>query len=238
MQLKRTIQHYAGRNAMDIENLGEVLINQLVDQGLVEDVAGLYGLEVGRLAGLDRMAEKSATNVVTAIRESKRRELWRLIHGLGIRHVGEGAARKLADHFQSLDRMIEADAATLQTAPDVGPVMAESIRDFFHNPRNRAVIEKLRKAGVRMRDPVAGAAARTGPFTGKTVVITGTLATFSRDAAREMLLGQGAVVTDSVSGKTAYLVCGDSPGSKLEKARELGVPVLSEAEFLRMIGPR
>ena len=154
-QLKRTIEHYAARHSMDIENLGEVLINQLVDKELVKDVADLYSLNVEQLADLERMAEKSATNVVTAIAESKNRELWRLINGLGILHVGEGAARKLADHFQSLEKLGTASLEELQQAEDVGPVMAQSIYDFFRNPRNRAVLEKLRQAGVKPQRPEA-----------------------------------------------------------------------------------
>ena len=236
MQLKRTIQHYASRNAMDIENLGEVLVNQLVDRGLVKDVAGLYDLQVGPLAELERMAEKSAANVVTAIEESKHRELWRLIHGLGILHVGEGAARKLAGFFQSLEKIIEADVETLQTAPDVGPVMAESIHDFFRNPRNKAVIEKLKKAGVRPQKPeIRSQASAGGPFEGKTVVITGTLAKLSRSEAQEELRKRGANVTDSVSKKTNYLVVGEDAGSKLDKAKRFGVKILNEAEFTALL---
>lgn len=236
MQTKRTIGHYAGRGAMDIENLGEVLINQLVDKDLVKDVAGLYDLKVEQLAELERMAEKSATNVVTAIEDSKRRELWRLINGLGILHVGEGAARKLADFFQSLEEIMEADVEALQTAPDVGPVMAQSIHDFFRNPRNRAVIEKLKKAGVRPQRPEVRRQRSEGrPFAGKTVVITGTLSKHSRSQAQDLLRQCGANVTDSVSKKTDYLIVGEEAGSKLDKARALGVKILNEAEFDKML---
>jgi len=170
-QLKRTIGHFAARNAMDIEGCGEVLVNQLVDKNLVHDVADLYSLTLEQLADLERMAEKSAANVVAAITESKTRELWRLIHGLGILHVGEGAARKLADHFHDLDALAEANLEELQQAQDVGPVMAQSIRDFFDNPRNQAVIEKLRKAGLKVKEKAAPKPAATGPFAGKTVVV-------------------------------------------------------------------
>jgi DNA ligase (NAD+) len=235
-QLKRTIQHFASRYAMDIENLGEVLVGQLVDRQLVRDVADLYSLQADQLAALERMADKSANNVVQAITESKDRELWRLIHGLGIVHVGEGAARKLADHFQSLDQLMACDAACLERVPDIGPVMALSVADFFSNPRNKTVIEKLRKAGVRFDHVEARPApSAAGPFSGKTVVITGTLSKFSREEAREELRRRGAHVTDSVSKKTDYVITGEDPGSKLDKANKLGVKVLAESEFLDLL---
>jgi DNA ligase (NAD+) len=234
-QLKRTVGHFASRKAMDIEGCGEVLVNQLVDKNLVHDVADLYSLTLEQLAGLERMAEKSATNVVNAIAESKNRELWRLIHGLGILHVGEGAARKLADHFHDLDALASASMDELQQAEDVGPVMAQSIRDFFDNPRNQVVIEKLRKAGLKMKEKAVPKAATTGPFAGKTVVVTGTLSKLSREEAKEALRKAGATVTDSVSKKTDYLVVGEDAGSKLEKATKLGVKTLKEQEFLKML---
>ncbi len=235
-QLKRTLEHYAGRNAMDIENVGEVLVNQLVDKGLVKDVADLYALKVEQLAELERMAEKSATNVVTAIEQSKHCELWRLIHGLGIVHVGEGAARKLADHFQSLEKLEEASVEALQLAHDVGPVMAQSLFDFFRNPRNQAVLQKLRAAGLKPQEPeIRSQRSEGGPFAEKTVVITGTLRTFSREQAQEALRKHGAKVTDSVSKKTDFLIVGDDAGSKLKKANKLGVKTLTEAEFTKLL---
>ncbi len=235
-QLKRTIGHFASRKAMDIEGCGEVLVNQLVDKNLVHDVADLYSLTVEQLAGLERMAEKSAANVVAALAESKHRELWRLIHGLGVLHVGEGAARKLADHFHDLDALASASMDELQQAEDVGPVMAQSIRDFFDNPRNQAVIEKLRGAGVKTKEKAAPKAVATGSFAGKTVVVTGTLNKLSRDEAKEALRKAGATVTDSVSKKTDYLIVGEDAGSKLDKANKLGVKTLTEPEFLKMLG--
>jgi DNA ligase (NAD+) len=236
-QLKRTIEHYAARHSMDIENLGEVLINQLVDKKMIQDIADLYSLKVEQLADLDRMAEKSATNVVTAIAESKNRELWRLINGLGILHVGEGAARKLADHFQSLETLRAASFEELQHTEDVGPVMAQSIYDFFRNPRNGAVLEKLRQAGVKPRRPEAKSEKSDGgPFAGKTVVVTGTLGKFSREVAKEELRKRGANVTDSVSKKTDFLIVGREPGSKLDKAKKLGVTALDEESFVKMLG--
>ncbi len=235
-QLKRTIGHFASRGAMDIEGLGWVLVDQLVDSKLVRDVADLYSLTVAQLAALERMAEKSATNVVTAIAASKDRELWRLINGLGITHVGEGAARKLADHFHDLDKLAAGSVEQLQEAEDVGPVMAESIHEFFRNPRNQTVIEKLRKAGVRMREKSEVRRQKTeGPFAGKTVVVTGTLSKFSRPEAQDALRKAGATVTDSVSKKTDYLIVGEDAGSKLDKAGKLGVKTLSEAEFVKML---
>jgi DNA ligase (NAD+) len=234
-QLKRTIGHFAGRNAMDIEGCGEVLVNQLVDKNLVHDVADLYLLTVEQLADLDRMAEKSAANVVAAIAESKNRELRRLIHGLGILHVGEGGARKLADHFHDLDALASASMDELQQADDVGPVMAQSIRDFFDNPRNQAVLEKLRKAGLKMKEKAPPKTVATGPFAGKTVVVTGTLSKLSREEAKEALRKAGAIVTDSVSKKTDFLIVGEDAGSKLDKATKLGVKSLTETEFTSLL---
>jgi DNA ligase (NAD+) len=234
-QLKRTLEHFASRAAMDIEGMGEVLVTQLVDKNLVHDVADIYSLTVEQLAELERMAEKSATNIVNAIAESKNRELWRLINGLGILHVGEGAARKLSGHFRDLDALAAASVEELQQAEDVGPVMAESIHDFFRNPRNKAVIEKLREAGLRMKESGVRSQKTEGAFVGKTVVVTGTLSKFSRDAAKEELRKRGANVTDSVSKKTDYLIVGKDAGSKLDKARALGVKTLTEQEFLEML---
>jgi len=235
-QLKRTVQHFAMRGAMDIEGLGEVLVNQLVETGLVKDLADLYSLTAEQLAGLERMGEKSAANVIAAIAGSRERELWRLLNGLGILHVGEEAARKLARHFGSLDATATASPEQLQQCEDIGPVMAESIHEFFRNPRNEAVLAKLKSAGI---NPMAASPARgsaAGPFTGKTVVVTGTLEKFSRDQAKETLRNAGANVTDSVSKKTDFLVVGADAGSKLEKARKLGVHMLTEANLLQMLG--
>jgi DNA ligase (NAD+) len=234
-QLKRTIEHYASRHGMDIENLGEALVEQLVDQRLVHDVADLYTLTVTQLAPLERMAEKSATNVVEAIAASRERDLWRLIFGLGILHVGEGAARKLAGHFGTFDALAAADVEDLQRVPDIGPVMAASLVDFFANARNRAVVDKLRQAGVNMRSLPETGMPVSGPFSGKTVVVTGSLSRFTREEAQEALRRRGAKVTDSVSKKTAFLVVGADAGSKLAKAQGLGVPILDEAAFERML---
>ena len=182
------------------------------------------------------MLPKSATNVVTAIAGTKTRDLWRLLHGLGITHVGEEAARKLAGYFGSLDALAGASVEELQHCEDIGPVMAESLRDFFANPRNQAVLAKLKGAGVQAnhQSPITNHQS-TGPFTGKTVVVTGTLEKFSRDEAKEKLRVAGANVTESVSKKTDYLIVGADAGSKLDKARKLGVKTLTEPEFLAML---
>ncbi len=234
-QIKRTIEHFAGRQGMDIEGVGEVLVNQLVDQQLVRDVADLYRLTVEQVAGLERMALKSATNVIEAIQESKKRDLWRLIYSLGIFHVGAGAARKLADHFQTLDALAAAGVEEIQRVPDLGPVMAASLVDFFANARNREVLDKLRENGVNMKNIADRPVLANGPFLGKTVVITGALHQFTRETAQEELRRRGAKVTDSVSKKTHYLVVGDEAGSKLTKAQALGVPILSEDDFAAML---
>ena len=235
-QLKRMIEHYAGRHGMDIEGLGEVLINQLVDQKLIADVSDLYQLTEASLAGLDRMGEKSAANVILAIAASKDRDLWRLLFSLGIMHVGEGAARKLAEAFQTLEAVSAAGLDEFLRVADIGPVMAESLVDFFANTRNRDVLARLRAAGVNMKSLSVPVTVAGGPFAGKTVVITGTLEFLPRLEAQEELRKRGAKVTDSVSKKTHYLVAGSDAGSKLEKARGLGVTILSEAEFKSMLG--
>ncbi len=234
-QLKRTVEHFADRHGMDIEGLGEVLVNQLVDKGLVRDVADLYALTVEQVAALDRMAEKSAGNVVAAIAESRKQDLWRLVYSLGIPEVGEGAARKLSEHFDTLDALAAADAGALQRIPDVGPVMAGQVVDFFANSRNQAVIAKLKAHGVNLRRLEERRAAAEGPFAGKTVVVTGTLTRYTRDQVHELLRQKGAKVTDSVSKKTHYLIAGAEAGSKLDKARKLGVPVLGEDQFAELI---
>jgi len=233
-QLKRAIQHYAARSAMDIENLGEVLVNQLVDKGLVRDVADLYELKVEALAELERMAEKSAQNVVDGIASSKERDLWRFIHGLGIQHVGEGAARKLADHFGTIEALAAASGEQLQEAEDIGEIMAKSIHEFFANTRNKALLDKLLEH-IKIKPVTGYRTPVTGVFARKTVVITGTLSGFSREAAQEELRKRGAKVTDSVSKKTDFLVVGADAGSKLEKARKLGVRIVEESEFVQLL---
>jgi DNA ligase (NAD+) len=193
-------------------------------------------LTVEQLAALDRMAEKSARNVIDAIAASKDRPLWRLLHGLGIPHVGEGAARKLADHFRSLDRLQVATIEQLTQVQDIGEVMAEAIVQYFQNAKNIIVIDALRSADVSMQDESNTPAADTGhPLFSKTVVVTGTLDNFSRDEIKEALRRVGAIVTDSVSKKTNYLIAGESAGSKLDKAQKLGVAILTGEDAEKLL---
>ncbi len=235
-QRKQALWHFASRRAMDIDGLGEKLIDQLIDRGLVATPADLYDPErvnVATLAGLDRMAEKSAENLLTAIAASRGRDLGRFLHALGIRHVGEQTAKDLARHFGSLDALMAADETALLQVPDVGPVVAGSIRAFFAEPHNRAVIEALRRAGA-WRDGTP-AAPGTGVLAGRTLVLTGTLPTLTRDQAKARIEAAGGKVAGSVSGKTDYVVAGAEAGSKLDKAIALGVTVLDEAALLNLL---
>ncbi|TAK47951.1 MAG: NAD-dependent DNA ligase LigA [Betaproteobacteria bacterium] len=223
-QRKQALLHFAGRRAMNIEGLGERLVDQLVEQSVVATPADLYRLNPAVLAALDRMGEKSAANILAALEQSKQTTLERFIFALGVRNVGESTARDLAHHFGSLDRLLAADEAALQAAPDVGPVVARSIRQFFDEAHNREVIGKLRQAGVHWAEG-EGAPRRAVGET-KIFVVTGTLPGMTREAARALIESRGHKVAGSVSKKTDYLVAGDDAGSKLEKARALGVPVL------------
>jgi len=234
-QRKQALLHFASRRAMDIEGLGDKLVEQLVDGGLVRTPADLYRLGVGHLAALERMAEKSAANVCAAIGKSKETTLARFIYALGIRNVGEVTARDLARHFGSLDALMDAGVAQLQEAPDVGPVVAESIAAFFREPHNREGVEQLRAAGVRWEEGAPAGRDTAGPLAGKIVVLTGTLATMSRDEAKERIEAAGGKVTGSVSRKTDYVVAGADAGSKLDKAKELGVAVLDENGLLELL---
>lgn len=233
-QLKRWLRHFAARGAMDIEGLGEALIDQLVDRKLVQSPADLYSLTTVQLAGLERMADKSAANIVNGIQESKKRDLWRLIFALGIRQIGAGMARTLETRFPDLDALMAANKETLETIPDMGPVAAQSIFDFFKSDHNRELVARLRKAGVNFisnaSHPETG-----GRFSGKTFVLTGTLAGYSRAEAEELIRRFGGKISSSVSKKTSFVVAGTDPGSKLNKARMLGVRVLSENEFNKLI---
>jgi DNA ligase (NAD+) len=219
---------------MDIEGLGERLVDQLVDGGVVRTPADLYRLGVAALAELDRMAEKSAGNVVAAIEKSKQTTLPRFIFALGIRHVGEATAKDLAEHFGNLDALTAADETSLLTVRDVGPVLAASICGFFAEAHNREVIEQLRAAGVRWKE--GEPRQHQGRLVGSTFVLTGTLPTMTRDEAKALLETQGAKVAGSVSKKTTYVVAGEEPGSKLDSARELGVPVIDEVGLRRLLG--
>jgi DNA ligase (NAD+) len=232
-QRKQALLHYASRRAMDIEGLGERLVEQLVDQELVRTPADLYGLDLDRVAALDRMAAKSAQNLLAALERSKRASLERFIFALGIRNVGESTARDLARRFGGLERLMNASLEDLEAVPDVGPVVARSIRQFFDERHNRDVIAKLRAAGVKWPEG-EGLPARAAKEA-KTFVLTGTLPTLTRDQAREMIEAKGHKVSGSVSKKTDYVVAGADPGSKLQKAGTLGIKVLDEKAFLELI---
>lgn len=232
-QLKERLRYFAGRGQMDIERLGASLIEQLVDGGLVEGFADLYRLQKEDLAALDRMADKSAQNVLDGIEASKRRPLWRFLAALGIRHVGGQSAQILAEHFGSLEALRNASLEELEAIDQIGPVMAESIHAYFREPRHRAIIDDLVAAGVR---PQAEAAKpRTGVLAGKTVVVTGSLEHFTRQQAEQAIKEAGGKASGSVSKKTDFVLAGAEPGSKLDKARELGVTVIDERQFMKML---
>ena len=239
-QIRGRLLHFAARNAMDIEGLGTALVEQLVDRGLVTTPADLYRLKREQLIELERMGEKSADNLLTAIAESRERPLGRLLFGLGIRHVGQRTARDLAERFGALDSLAAASVEELQDVPDVGPTVAESIRSFFQSPRNARVLADLAEAGVRTRDALAPVpAAPAQPLAGQTFVLTGTLPSMTREEARARIEARGGRVVDAVSRKTSFVVVGEGAGSKLERARELGVPLLDEPglEALLAAGP-
>ena len=232
-QRKQTLQHAAGRKALDIEGLGEKLVDQLVDSGRVKSLADIYSLKVEELAALDRMGQKSAENLVQAIDRARAPALGRLLFALGIRHVGETTARDTARHFGSMEAILAADEEALLAVPDVGPVVAGSIRRFFAEPHNREIVAQLREQGV---EPVAPAEPQGNSLAGKTFVLTGTLPTWSRDDATRHILAAGGKVSGSVSKKTAYVVAGEEAGSKLAKAQELGVQVLDEDGLKALLG--
>ena len=233
-QRKQALLHFAGRRAMDIEGLGDKLVEQLVDRDLVHTPADVYGLDLDTLAGLERMAEKSAANLLHAIEASKATTLARFIFALGIRNVGETTAKDLARHFGSLDPLIAATEADLLAVRDVGPIVAQSIIQFFAEPHNLEVVGKLRAAGVHWLES-AGVLPSLGILAGKTLVLTGTLPTLTRDAAKEKIEAAGGKVAGSVSKKTDYVVAGEEAGSKLAKAQELGVTILDEAGLLALL---
>ena len=232
-QRKQALRHFASRRAMDIEGLGERLVDQLVDSALVGSPADVYSLNNAQLAELERMGEKSAANLVKALENSKRTTLERFVYALGVRNVGESTARDLARHFGSLDRLMAADAEALEQVPDVGPIVAKSIRQFFDEQHNRAVIRKLREAGVTWKEG-AGVPARAANEV-KTFVLTGTLPNMTREEARARIESKGHKVAASVSKKTDYVVAGGDAGSKLEKAQALGVAILDESAFLDLL---
>lgn len=229
-QLRRRLQHFASRGAMDIEGLGESMVAQLVDAGLVQDIVQIYHLTTEQLLALERMGEKSATNLLNGIAASKEQPLYRLLFGLGILHVGVTAARKLAERFHTMEKLTAATEEELKATDDVGEVMAASIAQWSQNPKVQELLARLKEAGLNFGEKDEHTPVGEGPFQGTTWVLTGTLS-ISRDEAADMVRKAGGTVTSSVSKKTTYVLAGEEAGSKLEKAQKLGVTVLSEAEF-------
>jgi len=231
-QRKEAIKHFASRRAMDIEGLGDKLVEQLVDQNLITDVAGLYAVSAEVLAGLERMGEKSAQNLIKALQDSKRTTLDRFLYALGIREVGDATARILASEFGSLDALMQATQEQLEAIHDIGPVVAQHIVQFFHQPHNREVIARLRLVGIHWPDVEPDT---HQPLEGKTYVLTGTLSGIAREEAKQKLQALGAKVSGSVSRKTTAVIAGEKAGSKLAKAEALGVPVLSEDDLVALL---
>lgn len=234
-QRSEALKHFVSRRALDIEGLGSELIEQLVAADRVKSAADLFNLTADELAAMDRMGEKSAKNVLASIEKSKSTTLSRMLYALGIREVGEATAAGLALHYGNLDGIAGATEEELQEVPDVGPIVASRIHDFFAEEGSRELIELLRQSGVQWQETAAAASASNGPFSGKTVVLTGSLSTMSRDAAKELIQLAGGKVTGSVSKKTDFVVYGDKAGSKLTKARNLGVETLNEVEFEKFL---
>jgi len=237
-KLRRGLEHFASRGAMNIEGLGESLVGQLCEGGLVKSYADIYLLDAAKLESLERMGKKSAAKVLGEIEKSKGNDVWRLLYGLGIRHVGERGAQVLADHFGSVEAIESATLEQLESVREIGPVLAASVRSFFDQPANRDLIEGFRRAGVKLIGEPKRAPAGPQPLAGKTYVITGELSGMSREAAQAKLEALGAKVTGSVSKKTTALIVGSEPGaSKSEKAQALGVPTLDEQGFLNLLNP-
>ena len=231
-QLKERLRYFAGRGQMDIEKLGTALIEQLVDTGLVKNFSELYRLTKEQLAGLERMAEKSAGNVIAAIEKSKGQPLWRLIAALGIRHIGGQSAQILAEHFGSLNALMTADKEALENIDQIGPTMAESVYEYFRDAKNRSVVDELLAAGVKPKRP---AKRRSDKLAGKTIVVTGTLENFTRQQIEQAIRQAGGKTSSSVSKKTDFVLAGKDQGSKLDKARQLGVKVIGEKVFMEML---
>jgi len=231
-KLKESLKFFGARGSMDIEGLGEKIIEQLVDKGLVHDAGDLYHLSKEQIASLDRMAEKSAQNLLDAIEKSKTTTLPRFVSSLGVRHVGEATAKQLAEHFGDFPHIMDASEEQLRAVRDVGPEVARSIAHFFAQEQNRRVIDKLLKAGVRFPKVVAR---RDGKFSRQTFVLTGTLSSMTRPEAQKRIEALGGKVSSSVSKLTTYVVAGAEAGSKLDKAQQFGVKIVDEDEFLGMI---
>ena len=233
-RLKESVLHFAARGVMDIDGMGDALVDQLVSSGLVKSVADIYSLTQDQLLELDRMGQKSAEKILRNVDASRKQPLPRVLNGLGIPFVGERTAQILADTFGSLDAIAEADEEKLQEAEEVGPKVSESIRQFFHEKRNRELVERLRQAGLTFTHAIKKKQT-AGPLAGKVFVLTGTLPNLSREDAKARIEAAGGKVTGSVSKKTDYVVAGEDPGSKLDKAVSLDVPVIGEPELLALL---
>ena len=235
-QVRGHLEHWCARGAMDIEGGGEVLVLQLVNSGLVRDVAELYSLKLAEVANLERMGNKSAQNFLDGVEASKSRDAWRVLYGLGIIHVGTGASKSLCKHFPTLDDIFAASAEQLMEAEDIGEVIAKSLTDWYTDSHNKNLIERLRKAGLNFKSELYQPRAAAGPLTGKTFVLTGTMPNLKREEAAAKIEAAGGKVSGSVSKKTDFVVAGEEAGSKLDKANALGIKVIDEAELLKMLG--
>jgi DNA ligase (NAD+) len=235
-QVRERLRYYASRNAMDIEGLGDKLVDQLVGEKLVTGYGDLYALNEDQLMNLQRMGKKSADNLLEQIEASKSRGLARLLNALSIRHVGNRVATVLAEHFGSMKEIQQADEEQLSEVNEIGPTIAHSVYDFLHSPFGRKTIDDLAAQGVKMTAPKPPASASTGPLVGKTLVVTGTLEKYSREQIEELITQLGGRAASSISKSTDYLVAGEKAGTKLDKARKLGVPIISEADFGKMVG--
>jgi DNA ligase (NAD+) len=235
-QVRGHLEHWCARGAMDIEGGGEVLVRQLVQSGLVRDVADLYSLKLAEVANLERMGEKSAQNFLDGVIASKSRDAWRVLYGLGVLHVGTGASKSLCKHFPLLDDIFAASAEQLMEAEDIGEVIAKSLTQWYSDSHNKNLIERLRKAGLEFKSELYKPRAAPGPLAGKTFVLTGTMPNLKREEAAAKIEAAGAKVSGSVSKKTDFVVAGEEAGSKLDKANALGIKVIDEAELLKMLG--
>jgi DNA ligase (NAD+) len=236
-QRKESLRHFASRRALDIEGLGDKLIEQMVDQGLLQTPSDIYALQADALTGLERMGEKSASNLLAAVEHSKRTSLPRLLNGLGVPGVGESTAKALADHFGSLEALQTASQEQILEVPDVGPVIAASVQGFFADPRHVRELARLHQLGLTWPEgpPASAADPARAPLSGVTVVLTGSLTSMTRQQASERLAALGAKVSGSVSKKTSYVIAGSDAGSKLTRARELGVAILNEAGLAQLL---
>jgi DNA ligase (NAD+) len=232
-RLRESLLHFASRGVMNIDGMGEAVVTQLMEQGLVHSVADLYSLTSEKLLTLERIGQKTADSLIAEIEQSKKAPLDRVLFGLGIRFVGQRTAQLLADAFGSMDALLTATPEELERVQEVGPRVAAAVHEFFAEPRNRELIERLRKAGLTF---TAEKRKRTAKLEGLTFVLTGTLPALTRDEAKDRIEAAGGRVSGSVSKKTSYVVAGEEAGSKLDKARDLKVPVIGEAELLEMLG--